>query len=141
MKIKLKGIKIVKMRLSTGGIGVYYYHRKSGKRIDGQPNSAEFVANYNRLNTYNHNTTGTFKDLIVRFETSPTFDGLAAATREAYGWKLKAVTKKWGTCPTEAVQDLEFRKDALKWRDEMAKSSPRSADNLLAAVARVLSFA
>ncbi|WP_245453779.1 tyrosine-type recombinase/integrase [Bradyrhizobium sp. AC87j1] len=52
---------------------------------------------------------------------------------------------RWGTCPVAAFNDaddaLEFRKDALAWHNELGKASPRSADNLVAALARVLSFA
>ncbi|WP_315729065.1 tyrosine-type recombinase/integrase [Bradyrhizobium sp. SZCCHNS2015] len=83
--------------------------------------------------------------LIRRFDTSTYFDGLSETTRREYHWKLKRVEARWGSCPIDTFNDpddaLEFRKDALAWHDELGKTSRRSADNLMAALARVLSFA
>jgi integrase len=144
VKVKLKGINSVKKKLAGGGVATHYYHRATGRKLTGRPDSQEFVDSWNEAEKSlrsSKSSTKTFDDLITRFETSPYFDDLAATTREAYVWKLKTIRKRWGTCPVDAVQDKEFRRDAIAWRDQLGKKSRRSADNLLAAVARVLSFA
>jgi integrase len=45
------------------------------------------------------------------------------------------------SCPVTALTDVEFRRDVLAWRDEIAKTARREADNLVSAIARVLAFA
>lgn len=146
MKVKIKGVKKVTMKLATGALVTYYYHRGSGRRLEGQPGTNQFIESFAAAErALRDRGEGTFADLVRRFEKSPYFEDLGDATREAYKWKFRAIEKRWGTCPSSTFNDEsardEFRKDALAWRDELGLKSRRSADNLLSAVARVLSFA
>ncbi|MHB0784402.1 tyrosine-type recombinase/integrase [Bradyrhizobium sp. 5.13L] len=140
--LKLKGIHRVKKRQADGSIKVYLYHRATGLPLD-EGRLAETYADAERkMRTRGE---GTFLQLIRHFDQSAYFDGLSEESRKQYVWKLKRLEVRWGTCPIAAFNDaddaLEFRKDALAWHNDLGKASPRSADNLVAALARVLSFA
>jgi hypothetical protein len=50
MRIRLKGINVVRKRLADGSIHVYYYTWKGGPALRGEPETPEFVASYNRSN-------------------------------------------------------------------------------------------
>jgi hypothetical protein len=87
----------------------------------------------------------TFVSLIRLFDGSSYFDGLADETRKEYPWKLKKIEEKWGSVPVAVFSDPDaaddFAGDALEWHQELGKKSLRSADNLMSALCRVLSFA
>jgi integrase len=136
--LRLKGVKRVKKVQADGSIREHFYHRATMKRLDPLNLITSFADAERAMRT---RSSGTLTDLIRLFDTSETFKGLSDATREAYVWKLRAIGAKWGSLPIEATQDKAFRADALTWQEEVAKKSPRSADNLLAALARVLSYA
>ena len=44
MRIPIRGINTVYKTLADGTRKPYYYHRATGKRLDGVPNSPEFIA-------------------------------------------------------------------------------------------------
>jgi hypothetical protein len=140
--LKLKGIKRVKAKRADGGIEEYYYHRASKKRLEGRPNTPEFIQSYAAADkAMRTRSRGTLSDLIRNFETSEFFKDLSPATKESYVPKFRIIDAKWGTIPIEATQDKEFRRDVLAWHEQLGKKSRSSADNLLVAMARVLSFA
>jgi integrase len=136
--LKLKGIKRVTRVRASGLVEVELYHRATMTRLDPLNLVTSFAEVEKAMRT---KSRGTLIDLIRLFDTSEYFKGLSQASREAYVWKLRIVEKKWGGLPIEALQDKEFRRDALAWQEEMGKTSHRSADNNLAALARVLSYA
>lgn len=140
--LKLKGIHRVKKRLRDGSIKVHLYHRATGLPLDEARLAETYADAEKRMRTKGE---GTFMQLIRHFDQSAYFDGLSEESRKQYIWKLKRLELRWGTCPVATFNDaddaLEFRKDALAWHNELGKTSPRSADNLVAALARVLSFA
>jgi hypothetical protein len=50
MRIRLKGINVVRKRLADGSIHVYYYAWKGGPALRDEPGTPEFLASYNRSN-------------------------------------------------------------------------------------------
>ncbi|MEY9466329.1 hypothetical protein ABH973_006742 [Bradyrhizobium ottawaense] len=140
--LKLKGIHRVKKRQADGSIRVYLYHRATGLPLDESRLAETYADAERKMRTKGE---GTFLQLIRHFDQSAYFDGLSEESRKQYVWKLRRIEVRWGTCPVATFNDaddaLEFRKDALAWHNELGKASPRSADNLVAALARVLSFA
>jgi integrase len=136
--LKLKGVKRFAVKLAGGVVEIYYYHRASGKRLDKNNLVQSFAAAEKAMRT---KTAGTLAGLIRNFDSSVAFDELSDATREGYLPKLKTIEAKWGTVPIEATQDKEFRRDVLAWHEELGKKSRSSADNLMVALARVLSYA
>ncbi len=141
MKVKLKGVNTVRKKLATGGVAVYFYHRATGKKLEGRPDTPEFISSFAAAEkAMRERGQRDLNELVTAFETSTYFDGLSSDTRDSYVWRLKKIKAKWGSCPIEGLQEDEFRADALAWHQELGKTSRRSADNLLAGLARVLSF-
>jgi integrase len=141
VRVHLKGIKIVRRRRVGGYEVIYRYHRASGILLKGEPNTPEFIESYAAAcAAVKARSTGTLGALIRRFEATATFDDLAETTKIEYRRKFKVIDRDWGTCPIAALEDREFRKDVLSWRDKIALRGRREADNLVSALARVLAF-
>jgi integrase len=140
--LRLKGVHRVRKRLADGSIKEFLYHRATGERLDPANLAASYAAAEKKVVS---RTAGTFTQLIKNFEDSTVFGKLSQETRDAYtGWKFKHLEQRWGTCPIEVFNDEDdaeaFAADALAWHQELGKGSLRSADNLMSALCRVLSF-
>lgn len=140
--LKLKGINRVKKKLANGSIKVFLYHRATGLPLD--PNNlAETYAAAERRSRVR--TEHTLIDLIRLFDTSTTFANLSEASRREYHWKLLRIERRWGGVPEDTFNTADdadaFAADALAWHQDLGKASRRSADNLMSALCRVLSFA
>lgn len=148
VRTRLKGVNKATRRRADGSVAVYYYHRPSGRRIEGEPGTPEFLASFanaqnnmaDRLRKARDFET-TLAGLIRRFELSPDFDKMRHSTRLEYRRKFKTIDKEWGDCPIAALTDKDFRRDVLVWRDKIALRTRREADNLVSAMARVLAYA
>lgn len=141
VRVRLKGINTVRRYRKDGSFALYRYHRATGTLLQGEPGSPEFLASYAAAERRRQERADGLSVLIRRFEESPEYAEMRESTRKEYRRKLKVVDRKWGTCPLPGLEDRAFRKDALAWRDGIAKRAPREADNLLSALARVLAFA
>jgi integrase len=141
VRVRLRGINTVRRYRKDGSFALYRYHRATGRQLSGAPGSAEFIESYAAAErSLRERAKGTISDLMRRFEDSPVYAGMADTTRREYRRKFKVIERKWGTAPIVAFNDKEFRKDALDWRDEIAKRARREADNLLSALARLGSW-
>lgn len=140
--VTLRGIKRTSKKLADGSIQTYYYHRATGLPLDPADLVSSYAAAEKRKRIAGERTLG---DLIRFFDSSETFASLSEETRKQYPWKLKRIEQAWGTVPEETFNDPDdadaFAADALAWHQEIGKSSHRSADNLMSALCRVLSFA
>ncbi|MEW6450059.1 MAG: site-specific integrase [Pseudomonadota bacterium] len=142
MQVRLRGIHKVRRKQADGTERVHYYHRATKTKLEGPPNSPAFLASYAAAEKLRTDYLGqTFAQLVRKFEQSPEFLKTAEATQREYQRKFRVIDVQWGTCPIPALTDLEFRRDVLTWRDRMALTKPREADNLVSAMARVLAFA
>jgi hypothetical protein len=112
-------------------------------RLEGKPGSPEFIASYAKAEmklTERH--AGLCAGLIRAFLTSPEFmNNLQPATQKEYRRILTAAETKFGRAPIAALADSRFAGDALQWRDEVAASKPREADNKMIVFGRLLSWA
>jgi hypothetical protein len=138
----LKGVHRIKKRMADGSIKEYLYHRATGLPLD-KDNLAQSYANAEKKKRRGGDKTLT--DLIRFFDASSTFDGLSDASRKEYQWKLRRIEVQWGSVPEETFNSADdadaFAADALAWHQDLGKTSRRSADNLMSALCRVLSFA
>jgi hypothetical protein len=143
MRARLSGINTVRKRLADGSVRIYHYHRDTGARLHGKPGSPEFIASYaeaEKKPTERH--TGLCAGLIRAFLTSPEFsNNLQPSTQREYRRILTAIEAQFGRAPIAAMADLRFSGDALEWRDEIAASKPREADNRMIVFGRLLSWA
>ena len=101
MRAKIRGVNTVRKRLADGSLRVYHYHRDTGTRLDGKPDSPEFIASYaeaERKLTERHPDLCT--GLIRAFLTSPDFThNLQPTTQKEYRRILTAIEAKFGRAP------------------------------------------
>jgi hypothetical protein len=130
------------MKMADGSVKEYLYHRATGAALD-ETRLVESFAEAEKKKRRPGEKTLT--DLIRFFDTSETFASLSAEHKKQYPWKLKRIEQRWGSVPEETFNNQDdadaFAADALAWHQELGKSSHRSADNLMSALCRVLSFA
>src|SRR5689334_19645793 len=131
MRAKIRGVNTVRKRLADGSIHTYYYHRDTGTRLDGEPGSPAFIASYAEAeNKLRERDTDRCAGLIRAFLTSPEFqNNLQPTTQKEYSRILTAIEGKFGSAPIAAMADPRFAADVLEWRDEIASTKPREADN------------
>jgi integrase len=155
VRIRLKGVNTVRRYRKDGSFALYYYHRASGRALEGEPGTPTFIASYSAAEkAIKDRAKGTIADLIRRFagplspkletvqiDPSPEFIEMAETTQAEYRRKFKVIDRKWGSAPISAFNESEFRKDVLAWRDGIARRARREADNLVSALARLGSFA
>jgi integrase len=143
VRIRLKGINIVRRYRKDGSFALYRYHRATGQQLAGELGSPEFVESYAAAErSLRDRAKGTIAGLIRRFEDSPQFADLRAdTTQKEYRRKFKVIERKWGSAPIASFNDKQFRVDVLEWRDQIAKRARREADNLASALARLGAWA
>jgi integrase len=142
MRIRAGGINPVRAKLASGELKTYYYHRATGTRLVGDPGSPEFLASYAAAeNSARRRNAGTLSGLIRDFETTSRWRRLADSTKFEYRRVFAFWDSKYGTCPYKALEDKKFRADVIKWHDDFSEAKPREADNRVAILARVLSWA
>jgi integrase len=142
MRIRLKGINVVRKRLADGSIRAYYYAWKGGPALRGAPGTPEFVASYNEAVARKAVVPrGTLLSVLQRYQQSEAFLGLADSTRRAYIALIVRIEKQFGDFPLAALTDRRSRGVFMAWRDKLAADSGRrQADYAWTVLARVLSW-
>lgn len=131
----------MRRRLADGSYREHYYHRLTRKPIIGVPGTPEFVDSYRRAAATDAKPANCLRDLIVLYQGSSDFRGLASATCRDYRRYLDRLDKRFGDMPVKALNDRRVRGDFLNWRDEIAKLSARSADMQIVVAQALLSWA
>ena len=141
MRIKVEHINKTTKRLADGTIKVYYYNRKNGRRIHGEPGTSEFANSYfesqNPLSVITTDLSGLIKEYK---NPSGPFIKLASKTQCDYDASLNAIDAKFGTMDYELLSDGLVRGQFIAWRDEIAIKSPRTADSRISVLKTVLQF-
>ena len=75
------------------------------------------------------------------YRDAEAFRALAPKTAKDYGRILSTIGRMFGDCPLKLLHDRRTRSDFLQWRDDIARTSPRTADYTFAVFARALSWA
>lgn len=142
VKHDLKHVHTVRKRLRDGTVSVHYYHRRTRKRIEGEPGSIEFLQSYADASKFDSRTdTNTIGYLVELYMKSDAYKGLSDRTKTDHQYNSRAVLKAFAKAPIGAFEDKRIRRDLREWRDKLAENSPRQADYALAFLRRVLSFA
>lgn len=143
---RIKGVNRSVKRLADGTRRVYYYHRLSGIRLEGDYGSPEFIASFadaeRRLRDGRVQRHGaTLKTLISGFLGSVDFNALRDSTKTEYRRLLGYAEADFGDFPLEALKDPRTRGELLAWRDKLAVAGKlREAENRLTLLARVFSW-
>src|SRR5215469_407737 len=130
MIVRVKGVKKVRAKGH-----IYYYHRKTGDRLPGQPGSPEFMAALDALNRKQELTArpGTLGALIQRYRGSPDFTDLAPNTRRNRQWVFDYLK------PLAGMRLVDIDSAFLyEVRDRAKAKHKRSFTNLLINVLRLL---
>lgn len=137
MGVLMRGVNTTRKRNGA----VYYYHRRTGTRLTGEPGSPEFILSYaDAEHKSARRNSGTLSALIREFGESANWRKLADSTKAEYRRLLRLVEDEYGTVPFAALEARSFRRDVLRWRDKVAERTPREADNRITVLARVLAW-
>jgi integrase len=136
------GINAVRKKLADGSERVYYYHRATGKKLEGEYLSREFYASYGVAEkAAQDRNTGLFCGLVRKYTLSPEFSKLRASTQREYERMLTKAEERFGKLPIAALEDPRVRQDFMSWRAEVAKASgDREADNRLSIISAMLTW-
>ena len=131
-----KGVAVVRAKGRT-----YVYAWRGGPRMTSPLGSAKFFAEYDAIIAASkaRPPVDTIAALILEFEKSREFSGLAPATRADHRRAFAAIMETFGGAPIAAFEDARIRRDLRQWRD--AFEEPRRADKMLGSFSRLLSFA
>jgi integrase len=142
VRVRLKGINKVRKRLTDGSVRIHHYHRATGRRLTGEPGSADFAASYAEAErAHIRGPENTLAGLITKYEASPDFTALRASTKAEYKRMLRTIEAEWGDMPLAALNDPKARGLFLGWRDRLAETRGlREAENRLTRLARVLAW-
>lgn len=143
MRVRLRGINRVKKRLADGSIKIFFYHRATGARLEGEPHSPQFIASYAAAEKLvSDRLAGTLNNLIRDYTLSGEFGLLGKSTQSDYKRLLSYAESEFGDMPLAALDDRRVRNDFLAWRDRVAKErGPRGADYRLSALSAMLTWA
>jgi len=138
MRVDLKYV----MKATAKGKTYWYYRRGNHRqRIEGEPGSTRFIANYQRIHDSFEGTTvrigeeivaGTFRHLVTKYLASPEFKDLAASTQERYRIYAKPLCDTFGPMPVDIIRTS----DVLRWRDRKAET-PGAANNMVALMSTI----
>ena len=125
----LKHIHAVRKRLADGRLATYYYHRRTRKRIVGEPGSDAFLSSYLEAGKRERPPGGqTLGDLIQRYRQSLDYQSRAPSTRRAYDHHLACLEDIWGAMPLDVLNDRSVRRGIREERDRIAPDQfPREA--------------
>lgn len=122
-----------------------YYYRRWGKQypLKGEPGSAEFMADYDRLNAAPavpekaKAKRGTFGALVETYYAAPEFTtDIRESTRTEYKRHIEPMREKWADIPIEGITKRVVR----AYRDSLADKPPK-ANSALAVLTTLLNYA
>ncbi len=138
--IVLRGVKTVRYRTADGRETVYYYHRKTGARLDGDPQSRAFLDQLEVLNAApahapSRHASGSLGALTTEYKAAPDFTQLSHGTKIDYLRYISRLETIWGQRPVRAIE----LKHVTKLRDTFA-ATPRTANYIVQVLRLLLEF-
>jgi integrase len=130
---------------------VYYYHRKTGERLEGDRDGA--LARALEINATlagpprrsgEAAKAGTLAELIARYKASPEYQGLAANTKRHYAPVMDFVGAAWGHVMVKRLKrrDVRGARDEMLKRDESGAitGGTRKADKFVSALSAMIAW-
>jgi integrase len=128
MLARLKGVNSKRVVAADGTVKVYYYAFKGGPRLEGEPDTEEFLASYYLATKVRPADGATFEAVIDAYMDSKEFKGNAAITQSEYRRYIGYIKEAFAEFPIAGFMEDEARAEFLDWRDEMAERGTRTAD-------------
>lgn len=142
MLLELKHIKRVRKRLADGSIKLFYYHQKTGRRINGEPGTVEFQTSYEEASKRAREEAELFKHIVAEYFGSVAFERLGDRTKRDYRGHRKHIDHEWSDTPIGIIADKRIRREFKQWHGALVrKLGARQADLVMATTSRILSFA
>lgn len=138
LKIKVPGVHKVTAKGKT-----YYYAWRGGPRINAQPDTRAFMAEYIKLTRARSDgpLTGCMAELIRSYTKSMHWRELRPSTKSSYLRALGKIELEFGDFPVHRIGEKGVRRMFLDWRDEIAEEYPRAADITMSVLQALMSFA
>jgi integrase len=142
MKAELVGIHRVKKILADGSRREYFYAWRGGPRMQEEPFSDAFTAEWVRLTRDRPDAPykGCMAEIIREYLKSPVYTTLKPSTREGYDIAITAIEADFYDMTAAKIVATGTRQIFLQWRDEIAKTHPRKADLFMSVLKRILWF-
>lgn len=142
MQARLVGVHTVRKRLAGGEVREYHYAWRGGPRINADPESIDFIAEYVRLVRDRPNAPyqGCMAEIIRAYLRSPAYTELKPSTREGYDIAIRAIEAEFFEMTCERISAPGTRAIFMAWRDEIAQTHKRKADLFMSVLQRVLWF-
>lgn len=144
---KYTGINVVRRRLADGRVEVYRYHRATGRRLDGDPDSDEFRDAYIAAEIAAQTPAETAKPLsgieeIARsYMRSPEWrQRIAASTKELREPLIEMAKTYFAEFTLRDWNNRRIRTEIFGWRDSLS-ATPSRADSAIDALSAMLSWA
>jgi hypothetical protein len=103
MRVRLRGLNVVRVRLADGTLAEYFYAWKGGPRLSGEFGSPEFIASYHAaVSARKAPPPGTILTLLQGFQSSDRgFLFKAARTRADYIKQIMIIEREFGDFSAE----------------------------------------
>jgi integrase len=144
VQVDLKGIHKVKRRLSGGGHSLHFYAWRGGPKIEAEPGTPQFIAEFHALTATRDKPIkgkATLQGLIDSYRSTTDFTALAETTRKEYARYIRKIEAEFGDLPIAAINDPLIRGDFLEWRDGLAVTGTRAADYAFSVLSKVMAWA
>src|SRR5262245_41347212 len=124
MRIRLKGLNFSVKKLADGTTRTYWYAWRNGPLLQGEPGTPEFIASYNEAVARKAvPPKGTLLGVLLQYQASEDFTGLARSTRRSYVALIARIEKAFADFPLAALTDRRTRGIFKAWRDRIASDS------------------
>lgn len=146
-KNSIPGVKIVRAKQADGSAAAYFYHRATGRRLQGEPGSPEFRLALEEADRQAEADQApaaavlTIGDLVDAYQAAPAWTSLKASTRETNQFHVAAILRDFGDMTLAEAAQEPARAALLGWHAERAAEHPRDADARLSCLSRILAFA
>lgn len=132
VKVKIKGVRAVKKRLSDGTVKLYYYHRATNTRLPDNPDSPQFAMELAKCRHPRKIVEGTMTFLCEQYIDGPYFSNLKKNTRKEYRRYCDIIRQQCGNNFVDGFEPHHIYEIRNKFSD-----TPRKAD-MVVAVMRIL---
>ncbi|CAO4164956.1 helix-turn-helix transcriptional regulator [Methylorubrum populi] len=146
-KNSIPGVKVVRAKQAGGSTAAYFYHRATGRRLQGEPGSPEFQQALEEADRQAEADQApaaavlTISDLVHAYQAAPAWTSLKPSTRETNQFHVAAILRAFGDMTLAEVAHEPARAAFLGWHAERAAEHPRDADARLSCLSRIIAFA